>query len=368
MMGRWWWTIDRWSLVALFIVIMLGVLLSFAASPPVAARLKLDTFFFVKRHIIMVIPAFLIIIGMSLLSPHHIRRVATVSYLLGVLLLIFTFFYGVDIKGARRWIMLAGTSLQASEFIKPSFAVLAAWMLSEKYHDRQFPGLLISLGFLSVLVILLLLQPDLGMTLVLVATWVVQLFIAGMPLLWMGIFAGLGVVGLCGAYFFLPHVTRRIDQFFDPNSGDPRHDLYQVTQSLEAFMQGGLFGRGPGEGVVKRHVPDAHADFVFAVAGEEFGLILCLLIVFLFCFIVVRALMRSIRDSSLFVMIATSGIAIQFGMQAFVNMASALHLIPTKGMTMPFISYGGSSLLALALAMGMLLSLTRKRHGYSDVL
>lgn len=366
--GRWWWTVDRWSLSAILIILGLGILLSFAASPSVANRLNVGTFFFVKRHLIMVPPALLIMFGVSLLSPLHIRRLASLVYLVGVVMLVATLFYGVEVKGAKRWLMLLGTSLQASEFIKPAFAVLAAWMLAEKYKDPQFPGILVSLGLLGILVTLLLLQPDLGMTLVLVSTWIGQLFVAGMPLIWMGILAGIGIVGLCSAYFLFPHVARRMDQFFDPSAGDPKQDLYQVTQSLKAFMQGGMFGRGPGEGVIKKNVPDAHADFVFAVAGEEFGLFLCLFIVALFAFIVLRSLMRSMQDTSIFVMMAASGLVIQFGLQAFVNMASSLHLIPTKGMTMPFISYGGSSLVALAIAMGMLLALTRKRHGMVDVL
>ncbi|MDP4725503.1 MAG: putative lipid II flippase FtsW [Alphaproteobacteria bacterium] len=366
--GRWWWTVDRWSLGAILVIIGLGVLLSFAASPPVANRLNLGTFFFVKRHLIMVPPALLIMFGISLLTPLHIRRLASFVYLTGVLMLIATLLYGIEIKGAKRWLMLAGMSLQASEFIKPAFAVLAAWMLAEKYKDPEFPGLSVSMVLLVILMLLLLLQPDLGMTLVLISTWIGQLFVAGMPLIWMGILAGLGIVCLCGAYFLFPHVAKRMDQFFDPSAGDPKQDLYQVTQSLKAFTQGGLFGRGPGEGIVKKNVPDAHADFVFAVAGEEFGLFLCLFIVALFAFVVIRSLMRAMQDSSLFVMMAASGLVIQFGLQAFVNMASALHLIPTKGMTMPFVSYGGSSLIALAIAMGMLLGLTRKRHGVVDLL
>ncbi len=366
--GRWWWTVDRWSLGAILVIIGLGVLLSFAASPPVANRLNLGTFFFVKRHLIMVPPALLIMFGISLLTPLHIRRLASFVYLTGVLMLIATLLYGIEIKGAKRWLMLAGMSLQASEFIKPAFAVLAAWMLAEKYKDPEFPGLSVSMVLLVILMLLLLLQPDLGMTLVLISTWIGQLFVAGMPLIWMGILAGLGIVCLCGAYFLFPHVAKRMDQFFDPSAGDPKQDLYQVTQSLKAFTQGGLFGRGPGEGIVKKNVPDAHADFVFAVAGEEFGLFLCLFIVALFAFVVIRSLIRAMQDSSLFVMMAASGLVIQFGLQAFVNMASALHLIPTKGMTMPFISYGGSSLVALAIAMGMLLGLTRKRHGVVDLL
>ena len=367
-LGRWWWTIDRWGLGALTIIVAIGILLSFAASPPVAERLNLGTFFFVKRHLMMVPPALILMLSVSLLNPQQVRRLASLIYLGGVILLIFTLFNGTEIKGARRWIMLAGTSIQASEFIKPAFAIMVAWMLAEKYRDFQFPGLLISFILLSVLVLLLLLQPDLGMTLVIVATWIGQLFIAGMPIIWMGIFAVAGGVGLCGAYFLFPHVAKRIDQFLDPTSGDPQNDLYQVNQSLEAFMNGGLFGRGPGEGIIKKHVPDAHADFVFSVAGEEFGLILCLALVGLFAFVVIRSLLRAMHESSLFIIMGTAGIAMQFGLQAFINMASALHLIPTKGMTMPFISYGGSSLLALGISMGMLLALTRRRHGLTEIL
>ena len=366
--GRWWWTIDRWSLAIISIMIGIGVLLSFAASPPVADRLNLGTFFFVKRHILMVPPTLFVLFTISLMSPLQIRRLATLVYIAGVILLVMTLWTGTEIKGARRWVSIGGATIQASEFIKPVFAVMVAWMLAEKYRDRHFPGILISLFLLSILVVLLLLQPDLGMTLIIVSTWIAQLFIAGMPILWMGILGGCGILGLCGAYFLFPHVARRIDQFLDPVSGDPRHDLYQINQSLEAFMNGGLFGKGPGEGTVKKHVPDAHSDFVFSVAGEEFGLILCLILVILFAFIVLRSLVRATNENSLFITIATSGLAIQFGLQAFVNMASTLHLIPTKGMTMPFISYGGSSMLALGMGMGMILSLTRRRHGISQVL
>lgn len=366
--GSWWWTVDRWTLGAILIIIVLGVLLSFAASPPVAERLNLGTFFFVKRHVMMIAPAALLMVGISLLSPKQIRRLSVLVYLLGVILLILTLLYGLEVKGAKRWLMLGGMSLQASEFIKPSFTVIAAWMLAEKYYNPEFPGLGISILLLGVPVTLLLLQPDLGMTLVILTTWLGQLFIAGISLVWMGVLGVMGIIGLGGAYFFLPHVTKRINQFFDPSSGDPRHDLYQIHKSLEAFRNGGLFGKGPGEGIVKRHVPDAHADFVFAVAGEEFGLILCLILVGLFSFVALRSLTRAMQDSSIFIIMATAGLAIQFALQAFVNMASALHLIPTKGMTMPFISYGGSSLLALGTSMGIMLSLTRRRHGSMEVL
>lgn len=366
LLGRWWWTVDRWSLGVLAIIMVMGVLLSFAASPPVADRLGLGGFFFVKRHMIMIGPALTVMIMSSLLMPRNIRRLSVLIYVIGIALMVATILTGAEVKGARRWINLGSFSLQASEFVKPALAVISAWMMAEKLRDSSFPGISLSFLFMAVFVALLILQPDFGMTIVTVSTWGCQLFIAGLPMFWMVLVGCVGIVGALGAYLFLPHVTRRVDQFLDPGSGDPRHDLYQITQSLEAFKHGGVFGRGPGEGIVKKHIPDAHADFVFAVAGEEFGIIVCLLIVGLFGFVVIRSYLRVVNEQSLFVMLATAGIAFQFGIQSLVNMASTLHIIPTKGMTMPFISYGGSSMLALGIGMGIVLALTRKRYGVID--
>jgi cell division protein FtsW len=366
-LGRWWWTVDRWSLGAVAILMGIGILLSFAASPPVADRLNLGGFYFVKRHVIMMVPTLFILVSTSLMTPRQIRRLASLVYFIGLALLVLTITSGMEIKGARRWMSFGNFSIQASEFVKPALSVLVAWMLTERYRNPQFPGMVISCGLLGLFALLLMMQPDLGMTVVSVAAWIGQLFIAGMPLFWMGLVAAMGVMGLIGAYFFFPHVARRIDQFLDPSTGDPKHDLYQVHQSLEAFMSGGLWGRGPGEGTVKKYIPDAHADFVFAVAGEEFGFILCTVVVGLFAFVVVRSFLRIMHENSLFVILAVCGLIIQFGAQALVNMSSTLHIIPTKGMTMPFISYGGSSLLALAMAMGMVLALTRRRHGAAEV-
>jgi cell division protein FtsW len=367
-LGRWWWTVDRWSLGAITILMGIGILLSFAASPPVADRLNLGGFYFVKRHLIMMIPTLFILVATSLMTPRQTRRLATLVYILGLCLLALTITNGMEIKGARRWLSIGSFSMQASEFVKPAFAVLVAWMLAERYRNPRFPGMVISCALLGFFALLLMMQPDLGMTVVTTAAWIGQLFIAGMPLFWMGLVAGMGIFGLVSSYFFFPHVARRIDQFLDPSTGDPKHDLYQVHQSLEAFMNGGLLGRGPGEGTVKKYIPDAHADFVFAVAGEEFGLVLCTVVVGLFAFIVVRSFLRVMHESSLFVILAVCGLIIQFGSQALVNMSSTLHIIPTKGMTMPFISYGGSSLLALAMSMGMVLALTRRRHGAAEIL
>ena len=366
LLGKWWWTVDRWSLSVIFVLIIAGIFLSFAGSPPVADRLNLGGFFFVKRHLLLVFPAIFLLLSVSILTPRQVRRLATVFYLIGIPLLCLTLFSGIEIKGAKRWLNLWGFSLQISEFIKPAFSVLVAWMLAEKYVNPEFPGLSINLVLLSLFLGLLLCQPDLGMSVIVLCTWIAQLFIAGLPLLWLGVLGALGLISLATTYFLFPHVGKRIDQFFNPALGDIKGDLYQVHQSLEAFANGRFFGKGPGEGVIKKHLPDAHSDFIFSVAGEEFGFLLCIVLVALFVFIIIRSFLRALKEESLFIMLAITGLVVQFGLQAFVNMASSLRLIPTKGMTLPFISYGGSSLLALAIAMGMLLSLTRKRHGSTD--
>jgi cell division protein FtsW len=274
-----------------------------------------------------------------------------------------TFVIGVEIKGARRWINFPGLSLQPSEFVKPTFAVVAAWLFSEQKLRPRFPGNLICLALFLVVVAMLIKQPDIGMAAVVAAVWFAQFFMAGMRLYWVagGALAGLG--GVVGAYLYLPHVRVRVDHFLDPSTGDS----YQVNRSIEAFANGGLWGRGPGEGTVKDVLPDAHADFVFAVAGEEFGVVVCLAIVALFAFIVLRGFSRMSQEGSLFVLLAATGLLVQFGLQAAINMASSLHLIPTKGMTLPFLSYGGSSMLALGLGMGMMLALTRRRLGGGEL-
>lgn len=361
-MGRWWWTVDHWLLGALTILIVAGALLILAASPAVADRLGIDQFHFVKRQWAMLPVAALVVVGVSLLSPQNIRRTAVIVLLISLALMALTLLIGAEIKGARRWISLPGFSLQPSELAKPAFAVVSAWMLSEQRLRPDFPGYRICVALTGLLVGLLLLQPDLGMTAVVLAVWCAQLFAAGLPMVFVVLLAALGIGGLFGAYYAFPHVASRIDRFLDPSTGDS----YQISRSLEAFAQGGIFGRGPGEGVVKSLIPDAHADFVFAVAGEEFGLVACLLLVALFAFIVLRVMGRLLQEQNLFVMLAGTGLIVMFGVQALINMGSTLHLLPTKGMTLPFISYGGSSLLGLALTMGMVLGLTRRRPHYGE--
>ncbi|MDR3514394.1 MAG: putative peptidoglycan glycosyltransferase FtsW [Azospirillaceae bacterium] len=361
-LGRWWWTIDRWTLLALAVLSITGTLLIAAASPAVAVHLGLDNFFFVEHHVMMLIPAGALTIGISLLSPRGVRRVALVMMLVTLPLVAATLVVGFEIKGATRWIHVPGMSIQPSEFIKPCFAVVAAWLFARQRMVEGFPGYIIASLLYLLTAALLLMQPDLGMTFVVSAVFFAQFFLAGLNIVLVAVMGMLGISGLIGAYFIFPHVQSRIDRFLDPEAGDN----YQVQHSLDAFMNGGLWGRGPGQGTVKMTLPDAHADFIFAVAGEEMGLLFCLALVGLFTFIVLRGFSRVSRDDSLFVLLAGSGLLIQFGLQAVINMASSLHLMPTKGMTLPFISYGGSSLLALGIGMGMMLALTRKRFGSAE--
>ena len=360
--GRWWWTVDRWMLAALAVLVGYGIILIMAASPAVAERIGLDTYHFVEHHLAMLVPSLLLMIAVSLLTPRGVRRVALGVFLVALALTAATMVIGVEIKGARRWIHLPGLSIQPSEFLKPAFAVVAAWMFSLQRTSPGFPGNLAAILLYILVVGLLIKQPDLGMACVVSVVWFCQFFLAGLNIGFVVIFIGLGCVGLVGAYHLLPHVHSRIDRFLDPASGD----TYQVTRSMEAFANGGLLGTGPGQGTVKMQLPDAHADFIFAVSGEELGLLWTLLLVALFGFIVLRGFSRLLKDSNLFVLLAAAGLLVQFGMQAFINMSSSLHLLPAKGMTLPFVSYGGSSLIALGFGMGMVLALTRRRFGLGD--
>jgi cell division protein FtsW len=268
-------------------------------------------------------------------------------------------FSGVEIKGATRWIFIAGNSLQPSEFVKPSFAIVTAWMFAAWRLREDFPGYMVAVGLYLAVAALLLMQPDVGMAILVSVAWGVQFFLAGLPMVLVMAIGVVFIIGGFAAYFNFDHVQSRIDRFFDPAGSE----AYQVARSLEAFINGGIFGRGPGEGQIKAVLPDAHADFIFAVAGEEFGLMLTLLIVGLFLFVVLRGFVRAFRETDLFVQLAVAGLLVQFGLQAIINMASTLNLMPTKGMTLPFISYGGSSMMALALGIGTVLALTRERPG-----
>ena len=360
LIASWWWTVDRWSLAAILGLIAFGMVLTLASSPSVAIRLGAGDSFFFVRHQLMLLPlAGLSMFGASLLSPRDVRRLALLLLVATIAMLLLTPLFGTEIKGARRWLSLGGFSLQPSEFVKPAIIIVTAWLLSVRRRDPNFPGYALAIGLVGLVVVLLLAQPDLGQTVVISFIWLWQLFLAGLPLWTLPALGGMTVCGGFAAYFTLPHVKIRIDKFLDPTTGD----TWQIDRSIQAFTQGGLFGKGPGGGGVKQVLPDAHADFVFAVAGEELGIIACAVIVLLFATIVMRGLSSALKETSLFALLATAGLAAEFGLQALINMSSSLALIPTKGMTLPFLSYGGSSLLAISLSVGCLLALTRRRPG-----
>jgi cell division protein FtsW len=355
--GRWWWTVDKMMLAALAALMLAGIVLSLAASPPVAARIGLDPFHFVNRHVLFLIPAIVVLIGTSFLHPQHLRRTSLIVFVVSLALVGATILWGAEIKGARRWIVVLGLNIQPSEFLKPAFVVLIAWLFGESARRPEMPANTISLAMLGLVVPLLVLQPDFGQTMLIVLVWGALFFMAGMRMIWVAGLAAIAIGGLVAAYFSVSHVAKRINKFLDPAAGDS----FNITIALESFSRGGWLGQGPGEGTVKRILPEAHTDFVFAVAAEEFGVVLCLALVGLVAFIVLRALTKAMRSDDPFVRFAAAGLGMLFGMQAAINMAVNLHLMPAKGMTFPFVSYGGSSMISMAFGMGMLLALTRER-------
>ena len=355
--GEWWWTVDRLTLAAIGALMLAGVVLSLAASPPVAARLGLEPFFFVNRHIIYLLPAIAVMLTVSFLSPRQIRRLSLIVFVLSLILVAATPHFGPEIKGARRWLVLLGVNIQPSEFLKPAFVIIVAWLFGESARRPDMPANTFSLVLLLVVIALLVLQPDFGQTMLIAVVWSALFFMAGMRLVWVAGIAGLAGIGLLSAYYTVPHVARRIQRFLDPGSGD----TFNIDIATESFVRGGWFGKGPGEGTVKRILPESHTDFVFAVGAEEFGIVLCLALLALFAFIVIRALRHAIDSGDPFIRFAAAGLAILFGLQSAINMAVNLHLMPAKGMTLPFVSYGGSSMISLAFGMGMLLALTRDR-------
>ena len=355
--SEWWWTVDRPTLAALGALMLAGIVLCLAASPPVAARIGLDPFHFVNRQIFFLIPAIAVMLVTSFLSPHDIRKVALVVFVVSLCLMAVTPYFGAEIKGAKRWLVILGVNIQPSEFMKPAFVVLIAWLFGETGKRPEMPANSIALALLIVVVALLVMQPDFGQTMLVSLVWGALFYMAGMRFIWVIGLAATAGLGLVTAFFTVPHVAQRINRFLDPASGD----TFNIDIATESFIRGGWFGRGPGEGTIKRILPEGHTDFVFAVAGEEFGVVLCLILVALFAFIVIRALVKAMRNEDAFIRFAAAGLAILFGLQSTINMAVNLHLMPAKGMTLPFISYGGSSLISLAYGMGMLIALTRER-------
>lgn len=354
--ANWWWTIDRWFLAAFLLLMGLGVVLSFAASPAVADRIGLDTFYFAKRQMFFMLPALLAMLAVSFLTPRQVRRLAVVMLGVSLVMMVAVLFVGVSAKGASRWLSLGGISIQPSEFLKPAFVVICAWLFSEHIRKPAIPGNFMAMGLLGLVVGLLVLQPDMGQTILVLGTWGVMFFLAGMSWFWIVVLAGGAVFGGLVAYASVDHFAGRIDRFL---TGEGDH--FQVDMGRDALINGGFFGVGPGEGTFKKMIPDSHADFVFAVAGEEYGIILCLVIAGLFAFAVLRGLNVALKEQDDFTRFSVAGLVTVFGFQSVINMGVNLQLLPAKGMTLPFISYGGSSLIAIAISMGMVLALSRRR-------
>ena len=356
-LGRWWWTVDRSLLALLAVLITFGVVMVVAASPSVAMRINLNQYHFIIRHLIVLVPSIAVMVGISFFNIKSVWRLSALMLITCLVMLVYVLGFGMEIKGAQRWIHLPGFSLQPSEFAKPSFLVVAAWFIAKKKENGKFPGTKIAAALYGVLATLLVMQPDIGMTFVVTVCFVTIIFLAGLPLRIIAMLVIVAISGVLLAYFSLPHVQKRVDVFLDPAKGDS----YQIDQSLDAFRQGGLLGTGPGQGNVKLSIPDVHADFIFSVVGEEFGLLFVVLLVVLYGLIIFRGFNKSMESDNVFVILSVGGLLTMFGIQALIHMGSALSLLPTKGMTLPFVSYGGSSLLSISIAMGMVLALTRRQ-------
>ena len=355
---KWWRTIDRGSLSCILILFSIGILLGLAASPPLAAKNGFEAFHYVKRQALFGGLALLAMVVTSMMTPKLVRRLSVIGFLVAFVSIALLPQFGTDFgKGAVRWYSLGFASIQPSEFLKPGFVVVSAWMLAASQEINGPPGRLWSLVLMMVCCGMLIFQPDFGQACILFFGWAVMYFVAGAPMTLLLALAGL-VVAIGGvAYGHSEHFARRIDGFLYPDF-DPTSQLGYATN---AIREGGILGVGVGEGQVKWSLPDAHTDFIIAVAAEEFGLIMVLFIIVLYLIIVVRTLLRLMRERDPFIRLAGTGLACIFGVQAFINLGVAVRLLPAKGMTLPFVSYGGSSLIAGGIAVGMLLAFTRTR-------
>ncbi|MFM9938603.1 MAG: putative lipid II flippase FtsW [Hyphomicrobiaceae bacterium] len=365
--AEWWFTIDR-TLVGVILVLMaVGIVISLAASPAVALRKGLPTFHFAERHVLFAIVGSVLMLAVSMLSPGEVRRLALGLLLASLALMIWVALTGLEVNGAKRWVRLGGHSFQPSEMAKPAFVVMTAWLLAKARRENEqpplAPPLVVALALFAALVGLLVIQPDIGQTLLVSLVWGAMFVLSGQPLKWA---AGLGLVGVAGfaaACAAFDHVRSRVKRFIDPSSGD----TFQTDRAIQSFTEGGFLGRGPGEGTIKSVLPDAHTDFIFAVIGEEYGVLACLALLGLFAVVAGRALLFAASEPDPFLRLAVTGLALLFALQAAINMGVNVGLLPAKGMTLPFISAGGSSNLAISLTMGMLLALMRRRPDASRV-
>lgn len=356
---KWWIDIDKVNFLLIIVIIIFGLMMTASSSPAVAKKISAEKLFFVKKQIIFVFIAIFAITVISFLNKQQVKIAAIFGILVAIGLLLLVLMFGSEAKGAKRWIMILGFNLQPSEFAKIFFVIFNAFLLQKLQDQKWFIKYGFSAALYLTIVVLVILQPDFGMTLMFTLLWVTQLFIFGLPLSIMGLFACFGIIGGVGAYAVFPHVEDRISKFLDSDNKN-----YQVERSIDAYIHGGFFGTGPGNGLVKKYIPDAHTDFIFGVVAEEFGVISCILIMLVFLLIITRVIKRVIAEEDLFSRLAVIGLITQFSLQTLVNIGVSVGMLPTKGMTLPFISYGGSSIIAMSIGFGIILSLTKKK--YSD--
>jgi cell division protein FtsW len=356
LLARWWFTVDRPLMSATLLLMAVGVLVSMAASPPVAARIGVEPYHFVKSQLFYLAFAVVVLLAISMFEKIWVRRLGLLGFVGAVALMLLALKFGPEIKGAHRWIDVGPIGIQPSEFAKPCFVILFAWLLAERIRLPDMPGHLMAYGSAAGFMLCLIVQPDFGQAALVVATIGAMLLVYGVP--WPFVFGlvGAAAASVAAAYALVPHVASRIDRFLNPEKGD----TFQVDTSMQAFHNGGILGAGPGSGTAKLVLPDAHTDFSFSVIGEEFGLVACLVIMGLFLYIIIRALKRAKLEKDPFAALAMAGVASMFAIQAVINMGVNVALLPAKGMTLPMISYGGSSLLGTAIAIGFLLSLGRQ--------
>ena len=364
-MGVWWWTVDHWLLGATAFLIIAGVLLSFTSSPAEAARLHIpDPFHFAIRQSVFGLGAAAVAMSASMLSARGVRRAALIIYGVTIVMMMALPAIGHSAKGAARWIEFSGFSLQPSEFMKPALIVLCGWMFAEGQKGEGVPGVSIAFALYILSVFLLLIEPDVGQTILITIAFGAAFFMAGVPIRWILGLGGAAFAGIIGIYFTFQHVATRVHSFLGKNGEEGGH---QVDKALDAIRNGGLFGKGPGEGVMKRSVPDGFTDFIYALAAEEYGLVFSLTLITVLGFLVIRGLYKAMRLQDAYEQVAAAGLFVLVGQQSFINIAVNLKMIPTKGMTLPFISYGGSSMLAMGLTLGFAMALTRRRPGaYSN--
>jgi cell division protein FtsW len=354
---KWWWEMDRVSVAVVVLIMLVGALAVTTASVAVSRTYDVGPYYFAIRHYLFLLAALGVMMAMTMLRPMGVKRVGVLLLVVFFVGLVLTFFIGVEVKGARRWLSFAGQTVQPTEFLKPGLIITTAWLLSGESLEARRKGFFASIALMALVGLPVIMQPNFGMALAMGTVWFAQVFLAGMPLLWLAPLIGLGVLVMAGSYVMFPHIRDRIERFLNPENTD----TYQIDQASEAIASGHLWGRGAGEGVVKQTLPDAHTDFIFAVLVEEFGIILGLITMALFLTLVMRGFRRVAAMEDRFVVLAVGGLLTLMSLHVCINIGVALHLVPTTGMTLPFISYGGSSTFAMALVFGVLLALLRKQ-------